>query len=77
MKMATNSMAMSRKPIANRVRLIANETHSREESSDGKQRSYEFLIANENRLQEAPKFGAKADPSSSASADSLGMTAGR
>lgn len=40
---------------ANHPVLIANETRSREESSGYKQRSYEFLIANEFHVQTAPQ----------------------
>ncbi|HEV2488595.1 MAG TPA: hypothetical protein VGT03_02210 [Candidatus Acidoferrales bacterium] len=47
--------------IANSAVLIANETHSREESSNCKQTTYEFLIANEFRSSDSA-FRRRATP---------------
>ena len=53
--------ARDKEPAANRAFLIANDTHSREESSASKQITYEFLIA--NAFQSSPLIFGDAESS--------------
>jgi hypothetical protein len=60
MEIVANSMAAKRNSVASGAILIANETHSREESSDCKYATYKIQIANENHLRRKPKSRARA-----------------